>query len=122
MIRTKTPIFYEDRGDASSVMEIEIHSFSVNKETSTYLVHDFVYKDDKRVIYKAKEVVYPTEYVNGIDAYIEANYDLSGLPKIEKEYKKLQIALFLDTTTKLLATGKTIYRQPPANWELMPAK
>lgn len=117
MIKTKQPIIYEDRGEKSSILEIEIHSFSTDKTGITYLVHDFVYIDGVKTIYKAKNVFYPNAQIDGLDEYISANHDFTGLSKTETEWKKLQIGLMLDTQTNLFESGKTIYRLLPNDWE-----
>jgi len=51
---------------------------------------------------------------------MDANYDFSGLSKKEVDYLKLVLALMIDTKTNLLPSGKTIYRQTPADWEFSP--
>jgi len=55
-----------------------------------------------------------------MNAYLEANYDFSGMSKKEVDYAKLGLALMLDTKTNLLASGKTIYRVTPNDWEFSP--
>jgi hypothetical protein len=39
---------------------------------------------------------------------------------VDRDAKKIQIGLYIDTTTNLLETGKTIYRLEPTDWELTP--
>ena len=119
MTQTKTAFFYEDRGDKLAKIKVEIDSYSTDKTGASYLVNDWaVAEDGTRTLYKQKTVRYSNEQINALDVYIEANFDLSGLSKTDKEWKKLQIALFIDTTTNLLASGTTIYRLTPADWEM----
>jgi len=121
MIQTKFPIVYQDRGDAEAIIKLEIFSFYAEKEKTVYLVHDYTIIDDVQEIYKAKEVAYSNQQINDIDAFILANYNLSGLSKTEREWKKIAIALMLDTKTNLLEnSGKTIYRLEPDDWEFSP--
>jgi hypothetical protein len=42
---------------------------------------------------------------------------LFGLSKTDKEWKKRQIALLIDTQTNLLPSGTTIYGLQPNDWE-----
>lgn len=118
MIQTKTAFFYEDRGDKLAIIKVEIDSYSIDKNGATYLVRDWaVQNDGSRILHKEKTVRYSNEQINQLDAYIEANFDLAGLSKTEKEWKKLQIALLIDTQTNLLSSGTTIYRLRPNDWE-----
>ena len=120
MIQTKTSFFYEDRGDKVAKIKIEISKSVTDKNGAVYTVTDWaVFEDGSRLVYKEKTVNYTNEQINSLDAYIEANFNLSELTKTEKEQKKLQIALFLDTTTNLLNTGTTIYRLTPSDWEII---
>lgn len=117
MIQTKTPIIYEDRGDKTSIVVIDIHSYSVEKDGYKLLVNDYVTINGEKVCHKAKTVNYSNAQIDGLSAYIDANYDLSGLSKTQKEWKKMQIALMVDTQTNLLNSGLTIYRLQPNDWE-----
>lgn len=88
-----------------------------------YTVRDYVIDDDGNEIPEnSKQVNYSKEKIDYIDAYIEANYTeaLSGLSRTEKEYKKLQIGLMLDTQTNLFSNGKTICGLGPDDWEFTP--
>ena len=118
MIQTKIDFFYEDRGDKLAKIKVEIDSFVTDKNGSTYNVNDWAVKEDgTRILYKTKTVRYSNNQINEIEAYIVANNDFTGLSKTEREWKKLQIALMLDTQTNLLSSGTTIYRLNPEDWE-----
>lgn len=120
MIQTKQPIFYEKRGDRQSIVIIEIDSYVVDKEGYLLTVSDYVLVDGFKVCHNTKTVRYFNEQINQLSDYIDANYDLSGLSKVDRDAKKIQIGLYIDTTTNLLETGKTIYRLEPTDWELTP--
>ena len=120
MIQTKQPVFYEKRGDRQSIVIIEIDSYVVDKDGYLLTVSDYVLIDGFKVSHNTKIVRYFNEQINQLSDYIDANYDLSGLSKVDRDAKKIQIGLFIDTTTNLLETGKTIYRLEPADWELTP--
>ena len=68
----------------------------------------------------SKYVEWTNEQIDSTELFIENNYaeQLTGLNREEREYKKLQIALFIDTTTNLLSDGKTIWSCEPEDWEL----
>lgn len=118
MIQTKTAFFYEDRGDKLAKIKVEIENFTTDKNGSTYTVNDWAIQDDgTRTLYKTKTVRYTNEQINNLDAYISGNNDFTGLSKTEREWKKLQIALMIDTQTNLLSNGSTIYRLTPSDWE-----
>jgi len=120
MVQTKQPIFYEKRGDRQSIVIIEIDSYVVDKVGYLLTVSDYVLIDSFKVCHNTKIVRYFNEQINQLSDYIDANYDLSGLSKVSMDEKKIQIGLFIDTTTNLLETGKTIYRLDPEDWELTP--
>lgn len=122
MVQTKQPIFYEKRGDRQSIVIIEIDSYVVDKEGYLLTVSDYVLIDGSKVCHNTKIVRYFNEQINQLSDYIDANYDLSGLSKVVKDAKKVQIGLFIDTTTNLLETGKTIYILEPTDWELTPTE
>jgi hypothetical protein len=120
MVQTKQPIFYEDRGDRQSIIIVEVDSYIVDKYGYLLTVKDYVLIDDFKVCRSTKIVRYFNEQIDQLSAYIDANFDLKALSKTAKDLKKIQIALFIDTTTNLLPTGKTIYRLEPTDWEMTP--
>ena len=120
MVQTKQPIFYEKRGDKQSVVIVEIDSYVIDKEGYLLTVKDYVLVDGLKVCHDTKIVRYFNEQINQLSDYIDTNFDLSGLSKTAKDLKKIQIGLFVDTTTNLLSNGKTIYRLEPTDWEFTP--
>ncbi len=118
MIQTKTAFFYEDRGDKLAKIKVEISDYTTELSGANYTVNDWaVQEDGTRTLYKTKTVRFSNETINGLDAYISANNDFTRMTKTEREWKKLQIALMLDTQTNLLSNGSTIYRLTPNDWE-----
>ena len=119
MIQTKTPIVYGARNDKNGVIVVEAIPLMTTSLGTNYLVNDWVKVGDELVLNNAKEVFYDNAKINQVDAYIEANFQpmLTGLAKTEKEWKKRQIALMLDTQTNLLPSGTTIYGLQPNDWE-----
>ena len=119
MIQTKIPITYGARNDKEGIILVEAIPLMTMELGTNYLVNDWAKVGDELVINNAKEVFYTNEKINQIDAYIEVNYTaiLNGLSKTEKEWKKRQIALMLDTQTNLLPSGTTIYGLTPSDWE-----
>lgn len=122
MTQTKTPIVYGARNDKNGVIVVEAIQLMTTDLGTTYLVNDWAKVGEELVINNAKEVFYDNAKINQVDAYIEANYSsmLTGLSKTEKEWKKRQIALMLDTQTNLLPSGTTIYGLEPNDWEFTP--
>lgn len=122
MIQTKTPIVYGARNDKNGVIVVEVMPLMTSDLGTNYLVNDWAKVDGELVINNAKEVFYDNEKINQIDDYIEANFQqlITGLSKTDKEWKKRQIALLIDTQTNLLPSGTTIYGLTPDDWEFTP--
>jgi len=122
MIQTKTPIVYGARNDKNGIIVVEAIPLMTTALGTNYLVNDWAKVGDELVINNAKEVFYDNEKINQIDAYIEANFKplITGLAKTDKEWKKRQIALLIDTQTNLLPSGTTIYGLNPSDWEFTP--
>jgi len=118
MIQTKLPIIYGSRNEKKGIIKIEVRPETPTKEGTEYLVIDWDTADTKDA-YFSKKVFYDNAKIEQLDAYIEANYseELAGLTKAEKEWKKIQIGLMIDTQTNLLPSGKTIYGLNPEDWE-----
>jgi hypothetical protein len=117
MIQTKTEITYGDRSERNGIIKVEVRQLEVTTKGVKFLVIDWdISKPDNDPIF-SKEVFYTNETINGLDTYISANNDFTGLSRVESEYKKLQIGLMLDTQTNLLPSGSTIYRLTPSDWE-----
>lgn len=119
MIQTKQPIVYGARNDKNGIIVVEAIPLMTTDLGTTYLVNDWAKVGEELVINNAKEVFYDNAKINQIDAYIEANFQpmIAGLTKTEKECKKRQIALMIDTQTNLLPSGTTIYGLQPNDWE-----
>ena len=121
MIQTKTAFHYEDRGDKIAKIKVEIQSFTGSlNDGIIYEVTDWaIAEDGTRTLHKQKTVKYTNEQIDQLDAYIEGNFAkaLLGLSKSEKERKKIQLALMIDTQNNLLSSGYTIYRLTPEDWE-----
>jgi hypothetical protein len=124
MIQTKQPIVYGARNDKNGIILVEVRPLMTTDLGTNYLVNDWAKVGDELVINNAKEVFYTNAQIDGLDAYIEENFQpmLTGLSKTEKEWKKRQIALMIDTQTNLLPTGTTIYGLSPNDWEFTPDK
>ena len=124
MIQTKQPIVYGARNDKNGIIVVEAIPLMTTDLGTTYLVNDWAKVGDELVINNAKEVFYDNAKINQVDAYIEANFQsmLVGLSKTEKERKKRQIALMIDTQTNLLPSGTTIYGLEPNDWEFTPVE
>jgi len=120
MIQTKAAFFYEDRGDKIAKIKIEIESFIMDFNGATYKVNDWaIAENGTKTLYKTKEVRYTNETINNLDAHIVSTNDFTGMSKTQIEWKKMQLALMMDTKTNLLASGTTIYRLNPTDWEFM---
>ncbi|HSD07903.1 hypothetical protein [Flavobacterium sp.] len=116
MIQTNAPIQYWRRSNDTDVVKIEVRPDEVTPEGQWFLVIDWLMSNTKDAFF-SKRVFLTNEKIDQTETYIEANYDLSGLTRIEREKRKLQIALMLDTQTNLLSDGKTIYEREPSDWE-----
>ena len=122
MIQTKTEIVYGARNDKNGIIVVEAIPLMTTDLGTTYLVNDWAKVGEELVINNGKEVFYDNAKINQIDAYIEASYQpmIVGLSKTEKEWKKRQIALMIDTQTNILPSGTTIYGLKPNDWEFTP--
>jgi len=117
MIQTKFPITVHDRNQIKSILKIEVRPSTEKIDNGQkYLVIDWRI-DNLDSAKFSKEIIWSTEQVNAMNLYIEENYDLSGLTRVEAENRKYQIALMMDTQTNLLEDGKTIYGLNPEDWE-----
>lgn len=119
MIQTKTPINYGDRNERTGQIRLEARPQEMRQDSQDYLVIDWDNSNPGNA-WKSKTVTYSSEKKNQVNAYIEANYDLSGLTYSEKEWFKVIVGLMLDTQTNLLENGKTIYQLNPGDWEYTP--
>ena len=123
MIQTINEIIYGDRDDKSGKIMIEVFPLGTTREGTEYLVNDWdITNPSLPVIYKSKKVFYNNDKINMLDTYIMATYagELIGLSKTDTEWKKMQIALMIDTQTNVFPNGNTIYRLQPSDWEFTP--
>lgn len=120
MIQTKQEIVFGNRDEKLGKLKIEVRlEDDTNPIQNTYLVVDWNLSDDKDA-YFSKRVFWTTEQIDTMNEYLEANYNFEGISKKEVDHAKLGLALMADTTTNLLTSGKTIYRQTPLDWEFSP--
>jgi hypothetical protein len=120
MIQTKEIIAYGNRSDKNGKVRIEIRPVLTSKEGVKYLVIDWDITSESSDPIQSKEVFYTNEMIDQLDALIEANHDFTGMTRTERETKKLQIALMMDTQNNLLLSGATIYHLTPNDWEFTP--
>lgn len=116
MIQTKMPINYWKRSNDKDIVKIEIRPDETTNEGQYFLVIDWLLSNQKNAFFSRK-IFKTNAEIDQIESYIDANYDLSGMTRNEREWKKLQIALMLDTQTNLLEEGKTKYQILPDDWE-----
>lgn len=120
MIQTINEVVYGDRDEKSGRILIEVRPLGTTRLGTEYLVNDWdITNVNNPVIYKSKKVFYDNAKIDFLDDYIESNFSglLVDLSKSQKEWKKMQIALMLDTQTNLFNTGNTIYSLSPSDWE-----
>jgi len=117
MIQTIFPIIVHNRNQIKSIVKVEVRPLPDKIEGGQkFLVIDWRLDTLESASF-SKEIIWTTEQINAMNLYIEENYDLSGLTRVEAENRKYQIALMLDTQTNLLDDGKTIYGLNPNDWE-----
>ena len=117
MIQTKTAITYGDRSEKQGKIMLEVRPLEMTQLGTKYLVIDWDITLEPKQPVSSKEVFYDNDKINQLDAYLESTHDFSEMTKSEKEWKKVVLALMLDTQTNLLPSGKTIRGQEPTDWE-----
>lgn len=125
MIQTKNIILCVARNQKFGILKMKVTEAIPDGVGGTvYTIQDSIIETDgsETFIKPPKPVTYSKEQIDATDAYIEANFSdmLIGLTKTEKEQKKIQIGLMLDTQTNLLENGKTTWGQEPNSWEFTP--
>lgn len=120
MIKTNEPVFYQIESPRKAIVYVEITSYSYSILGKTFKRESSVINEDggKEVFFTKDNIFKTHQELDVIGSYIEANFDLSGLSDSAKEYKKMQIGLFLDVTTNPYEDGFTIYKTLPSNWEM----
>ncbi|PIF32991.1 hypothetical protein CLU81_3561 [Flavobacterium sp. 9] len=118
MIQTKRQIIQNRNGSLSKI-KVEVRPDDRTETGRKFLVIDWNLDNTENAIF-SKYVHWTNEQIDATELYIEDNYaaDLVGLTREEREYKKLQIALLIDTQTNLYPDGKTIWGCEPEDWEL----
>lgn len=121
MIQTKLPVIYDQRSQKEGIVKLEIRPLLPTTENGIegqkFLVIDWDVENLENAIY-SREVFWTNDEINEMESYLVANNDFSGMSRVYKEKKKLQLALFIDVTTKLRANGKTLYGLTALDWEL----
>ncbi|GIZ08386.1 hypothetical protein [Flavobacterium sp. UMI-01] len=123
MIQTKTEIHYNLRGGKIGKIRIELSNPVVDDAgNTTYTVTDWkIDEAGNRSFVESKPIPKTAAEIDFLDNYIEQNYpEVLQLPKTQRERKKMQIGLMLDTKTNLLPSGKTIYELTANDWEFTP--
>lgn len=118
MIQTKFPVICNQRNQRTAIVKVEVRPMlPTSDDGQKFLVVDWD-MDNLENALSSKEVFWTNEQINQMEDYLEANNDFSLLTRVEKERKKLQLALMIDTASNLLPNGKTIYGLTPSDWEL----
>jgi hypothetical protein len=120
MIQTKMPVVYGERNGKLGIIKIEARPLELTNEGWKYLIVDWDISADPPVAISSKNYFYSEEKVEEVNNYLNANNDFSGLSKVKKEMKKVQLGLMLDTQMNLLPNGKTIHGLNPEDWEFTP--
>ena len=120
MIQTKQPIVFGQRDEKQGIIKIEVRlDDDTNLDGDRFLVIDWDLNNLKDAWY-SKPVFWSNETIQQMNDYLESIYDFSGMSRKDSEYLKRVMALMIDTTTNLLPSGKTIYRQTLGDWEYSP--
>jgi hypothetical protein len=119
MIRTKFIVDYGDRSELSGIIMIEVVPILQTPESTTFLVNDWDLTKEMKDPINSKQVIWYKQEIDTMDAYLEQNNDFSMLGKTEREFKKMQLALLIDTQFNLFNSGLTIYRLNPDDWEII---
>lgn len=120
MIQTKQIIVYGDRSEKQGKILIEVRPLEMEKTGIKYLVVDWDISLKPPEPISSKEVFYDNAKIDQLDVYLESTNDFSQMTKSEKEWRKVVLALMLDTQTNLLSNGKTIRGLNPNDWEFTP--
>lgn len=112
MIQTKNVILCITRNQKFGKLKMKVtEAIPDGIGGNIYTIEDTIIESDgsEIIIKPIKTVTYSKAQIDQTDAYIEDNFSdmLVGLAKTEKEQKKIQIGLMLDTKTNLLENGKT---------------
>ena len=120
MIQLKTPYTHIERAiPITGTLQIEIASWQTYKDAIVYQIEDFIVDENgaKRLINSRQKRVENAE-VNQLEQAVELYGNFDGLSKVDAEWAKAKIGLFLFVQTDLVDGVHTIYGQLPNNWEL----
>ncbi len=120
MIQLKTPYTHIERAiPITGTLQIEIASWQTYKDAIVYQIEDFIVDENgaKRLINSRQKRVENAE-VNQLEQAIELYGNFDGLSKVDAEWAKAKIGLFLFIQNDLVDSVNTIYGQLPNDWEL----
>ncbi len=120
MIKLKTPYTHIERAiPITGTLLIEIASWQTYKDAIVYQIEDFIVDENgaKRLINSRQKRVENAE-VNQLAQAVELYGNFDGLSKVDAEWAKAKIGLFLFIQNDLVDSVNTIYGQLPNDWEL----
>ena len=120
MIKLKTPYTHIERAiPITGTLLIEIASWQTYKDAIVYQIEDFIVDENgaKRLINSRQKRVENAE-VNQLEQAVELYGNFDGLSKVDAEWAKAKIGLFLFVQNDLVDSVNTIYGQLPNDWEL----
>ena len=120
MIQLKTPYTHIERAiPITGTLLIEIASWQTYKDAIVYQIEDFIIDENgaKRLINLRQKRVENAE-VNQLEQAVELYGNFDGLSKVDAEWAKAKIGLFLFVQNDLVDSVNTIYGQLPNDWEL----
>ena len=120
MIQLKTPYTHIERAiQITGTLLIEIASWQTYKDAIVYQIEDFIVDENgaKRLINSRQKRVENAE-VNQLAQAVELYGNFDGLSKVDAEWAKAKIGLFLFVQNDLVDSVNTIYGQLPNDWEL----
>ena len=120
MIQLKTPYTHIERAiPITGTLLIEIASWQTYKDAIVYQIEDFIVDENgaKRLINSRQKRVENAE-VNQLAQAVELYGNFDGLSKVDAEWAKAKIGLFLFVQNDLVDSVNTIYGQLPNDWEL----
>ena len=120
MIKLKTPYTHIERAiPITGTLLIEIASWQTYKDAIVYKIEDFIVDENgaKRLINSRQKRVENAE-VNQLEQAVELYGNFDGLSKVDADWAKAKIGLFLFVQNDLVDSVNTIYGQLPNDWEL----
>ena len=120
MIKLKNPYTHIERAiPITGTLQIEIASWQTYKDAIVYQIEDFIVDENgaKRLINSRQKRVENAE-VNQLEQAVELYGNFDGLSKVDAEWAKAKIGLFLFVQNDLVDSVNTIYGQLPNDWEL----